>query len=459
MGRLNQVIADLAGQLAVLKGQPEQLQLALDMLEQLRAKANAEVEAKQSAGSKERKARTTFGPTAQPELERQVLLAELDEADRTCPECGETLMAWTGQVETSEMIHRLEVEYRVVQVERQKYRCTCGHIDTALPPTRPSRFREGGRYSTSFVAGVIVDKHLDHQPLARQTRAMARHGLQVTTQTLWDQVNGAAHRLSATYQAILAHILSQPVIGLDQTGWKNLSRKKAKTWQMWALAVPDAVYYAIKGDKSAATFEALVGGFEGTIVCDALSSHGAGARGSPGVTLAGCWAHVLRKFRDCEPDFPAASIPMALIGELYEIERRAESVGERARLRTTESRIRLDELHAWLSTYPIVTSTALGKAISYALNQWASLTRFVDDPLVWLDNNATERALRGPVVGRRNHFGSKSRRGTEVAAILYTLVETAKLAGEEPVAYLSRALEATREDSSIAVLPGSLANS
>ena len=76
------------------------------------------------------------------------------------------------------------------------------------------------------------------------------------------------------------------------------------------------------------------------------------------------------------------------------------------------------------------------------LERWTGLTRFVDDPRIDLDTNAVERALRGPVVGRKNHYGSKSLRGTQVAALFYTLCETAKLAGVDPHEYLQRATEA-----------------
>lgn len=83
-------------------------------------------------------------------------------------------------------------------------------------------------------------------------------------------------------------------------------------------------------------------------------------------------------------------------------------------------------MKVWLESAPVVSSTSLGAPIKHTVKVWPSLRVFVDDPKVWLDNNPTERGLRGPVIGRRNHFGSKSRLGTEVAAILYSLVETPK---------------------------------
>jgi transposase len=191
------------------------------------------------------------------------------------------------------------------------------------------------------------------------------------------------------------------------------------------------------------TFTDLVGTYRGIIVCDDLSTHEAGARAGPGIVLANCWAHVYRRFEEAMPDHPEAEKALAWIGTLYEIDRKATGDLTRlAELRRAESVRILDELKEWLSSMITLTSLSIGKAAAYTLGNWPKLIRFVDDARVPLDNNATERGIRGPVVGRRNHFGSKSRRGTEVAATLYTLIETAKLHDIDPAAYLHAAIVA-----------------
>src|SRR5205085_8154303 len=106
----------------------------------------------------------------------------------------------------------------------------------------------------------------------------------------------------------------------------------------------------------------------------------------------------------------------------------------------------LDAFRGWLLDHAGATHISIGKAAAYTLGIWDRLTRFVDDARIPLDNNATERAIRGPVVGRKNHYGSKSRRGTEVAARLYTILETAKLLKIDPAAYLTAAIEAADRD-------------
>jgi transposase len=180
-------------------------------------------------------------------------------------------------------------------------------------------------------------------------------------------------------------------------------------------------------------------------VCDALATHAAGAREGPGIVLAGCWAHVLRKFEEAEPDHPDAARALAWIRALYDLDADADA-GDDADLRRARRAAAapaiLDEFKAWLWSQAELKSLAIGNAAAYTIANWERLTRFVTDPRVPLDNNATERAIRGPVVGRRNHFGSKSRNGTRVAATLYSVIETAKLAGVDPAAYLRAAVRA-----------------
>jgi len=393
-------------------------------------------------GKQAPKKRTTFGATQQPELPKVEQCYVHDSADMMCPSCGGELKPMVGQFETSEMVDVIDVSYRIEVVKRQKYTCTCGGCVETAPG--PERATTGGHYSLPFAVKVAVDKYLDHLPLERQARIMARHGLHVTSQTLWDQTFALSVELAPTWEALKAHILAQRVIGVDQTGWPNLGAKDAKSWQMWTLSAVDAVFYDICDDKSAETFERFLGDFHGFVVADQLASHAAGARSSPDLTLAGCWAHILRKFREAEPNFPQARQMMDLVAELYAIDARAADRDDKAALRATESAAVLAKMKAWLGAEPTLSSTALGKAIKHTIKSWATLRVFVDDPDVWLDNNRSERAFRGPVIGRRNHHGSKTRRGTQTAATLYSLLESAKLASVDPAEYLAAAVRAAR---------------
>ncbi|MGH7341996.1 MAG: IS66 family transposase, partial [Candidatus Rokuibacteriota bacterium] len=423
----------------------------------VRAEAAAEPRAKGDASAtgtdapKQRKPRNGHGPTPQLQLERVSLRCVLDEPDHTCPSCGGGLKPLEGQFETSEMIDVVDIKYQVVEVERQKYVCRCGSVvETALGPERAV---DGGRYSLRFAIKVAFDKYVSHLPLERQVRAMAHYGLDVTSQTLWDQCSAVTSLLTPTYDAIYKKLRAGPVIGLDQTSWPDLDDKTLPPWQMWCLTAPGLVYHRICDDKSAATFKTLVGDYQGTIVCDAAATHSAGVRECPKARLACCWAHVYRRFEEAETDFPQVFLVKGWIQDLYRIDAKSTSIEERALLRRTESAAVLEKMKTWMQEPAVLVTTSLGSAIRYTLTNWSKLTVFVEDPLVWLDNNATERGIRGPVVGRRNHFGSKSFRGTEVAATLYTLVESAKVAAVDPVAYLVEVAARAKRTPGAVLLP------
>lgn len=456
--QLLRVLQAKCEELQALKGDPAELQQTLALVETLtkQRQADAATSTTTPAGNakKKPKPREKSGPTEQPNLPYEERVFELDKPDCTCPSCGGALRAMDGQFEESEMIDVVEVSYRVVKVKQQKYTCRCGGaVETALGPERSVR---GGRYSLDFAIKVALDKYLDHLPLARQERIMRRHGLEVTTQTLWDQIDALARRVKPSDAALLKHALTQSVIGLDQTSWGRLDGKLDKPWQMWCITAPGVVCHRIRDDKGADTFKDLVGSYRGVIVCDALKTHEAGARDSPAIALAGCWAHVFRKFEEAEPDHPEANLALGWIGELYEIDERAgNDAARKLELRRMESATVLAKLKMWLWSQAVLKTLSIGKAAAYTIANWDRLTRFVDNALVPLDNNGTERAIRGPVVGRKNHYGSKSKRGTEAAATLYSLIETAKLHNVNPAQYLREAVRAA--DCGEALLPWNLA--
>jgi transposase len=439
-----------------LRGESGELQHTLDALneQQARQDEKSRKEPKTDGKTRRKRKQRGHGPKEQPKLERTEELFVLDEPDKACPNCGGELTPLAGQYESSELVDVVEVSYRLVDVKRQKYACRCGGcVETALGPERAI---DGGRYSLSFAIKVAIDKYVDHLPLTRQARIMKRWGLELGSQTLWDQLVALAALLRPCYDALYKKMLSSPVIGLDQTSWKRLNKKGATPWQMWCLTTPSVIYHRICEDKSAKSWNALLGDFSGVVVCDAMATHGAKECNKPGPSLAGCWAHVFRKYEEAEPNFPEAAIAMAMIGELYEIDARARDPAHLLELRRTQSRAVLDRLQTWLLEQTTLKTTSLGNAIRYTYGNWPRLTLFVNDPNIPLDNNRTERGIRGPVVGRKNHYGSKSKRGTEVAAIFYSLIETAKLIGIEPAEYLAQAAVAARRGD--VLLPHQLAD-
>jgi len=476
-----QTIARLRVEIAQLRGEATPAQLELDLLkeqlEALRTKVFAPSSEKrpQEDGSPSTQTppspRRGHGPTPQPLLPVQAVLHTLPESERACPVCAGQLEPMGEQAEESEEITVIQASYQVVTHRRQKYRCRCNASVVTAPG--PAKLTPGGRYSPEFAVHVAESKYLDHMPLERQVRAMGRKGLDVDSQTLWDQQLALSRHLTPTYQALCRRVLEAEVVFMDETHWRLMDHDGSHRFWTWCVASDGAVAYWIRGQRSREAAEAVLGDFTGVLMSDGYAVYEALARGAPGITSVHCWAHVRRKFIEAESSFSeACKRAIALIGALYDVERevprlprdapaeaRADALALRGRLREARSRGVVAELRDW--AYAIKPGTlpqsSLGKALDYMLSLWPGLTVFLSDPRVPLDNNAAERALRGVVVGRKNHYGSRSKRGTEVAALLYTLFESAKLAGVDPHAYV---LEATRRaiaDPGTVTLPNDLA--
>jgi transposase len=467
--QIEQLIAALerkCRELETFKGSKDELQQTLALIGELvkqqqalagkqneRAGADGGESKDDKPGDRPPKKRGTAA-TPQPTLRSTPLLCELPASELVCDSCGGELHKMADQFEESEMIDVVDVEYHVKQVMRQKYSCKCGGCIKTAPG--PQRAIVGGRYSLDLAIKIIIDKYLYHLPLARQARIMAQHGLVISPQALWDQLYAVSQRLQITVAGLIKHVMEHPVIGLDQTSWPRLDGAGTKPWQMWCLTAPGAVVHRIRDDKSAATFKLLVGEYRGVIVCDALKTHEAGAREASHIVLAGCWAHCFRKFEEAKPDHPEATRALELIGKLYKIDRRAEGdLKKLAELRRTESTAVIDELKIWLGEQATLKTLSIGKAAGYVISNWERLTRFLTDSRIPLDNNATERGIRGPVVGRKNHYGSKSRSGTQVASTFYSLLETAKLHDVDPREYLRAAVAAA--DNGEVLLPWDMA--
>ena len=205
---------------------------------------------------------------------------------------------------------------------------------------------------------------------------------------------------------------------------------------------------------------------QGVVMCDAYSAYGSLARSSEGrLRLADCFAHARRKFFEIRTLYPEqARQAIDMIDALFLLERELPSAdldGEakllalelRRQRRDTESRAIVERLRLWAEQQKALPRSALAEAIGYLLGNWKGLTAFLDDPLIPLDNNRTERALRGMVLGRKNHYGSRSVRGTQVAAISYKLIETCILCGVDPEAYLGFVARAALRQPGTAVLP------
>lgn len=473
--RLVARVVELTQQLIALKGSADAqqaLQIELENLQKQLEQTQRRLygpKSERRAGSDadqndEQKAKKPgHGPRAQPKLpvvEREHLL---DEADKICTACGKPLVTWEGQSEDSEEIDVIRRQFLIVKHKREKARCSCGMCIETAPA--PLKLAPGARYSIDFAIEVATQKYDFHMPLSRQVREMAQQGLCIDSQTLWDQCNRLAVLLEPAWRALRQRCLQSPLLFADETTWRLLMSDverlrrgaedpdlKKKTWQVWTLVSADTVFYKIQGGRGLDKGKELLDGYEGTVMCDGYKVYTSLAALNPNLMIAHCWAHARRLYVEIQESYPTeVEQVLDLIGELYKIEARVPATGDAAELearykaRQELSQPITQQIQQWCVTVKTLPGSSLAEAISYTANHWSGLIRFLDDPRIPLDNNTAERANRHPVVGRKNHYGSRSRRGTEVAAILYSLIETAKLCGLDASAYLRTAVHAALE--------------
>ena len=475
---LHERLRKLTAEKLKLQGADAQaLQLEIDQLQELLARREREIFGASSEKrprpacepAPEPAAPSGHGPREQKQLPVVEAIHELTEAERSCPQCGHPMAEMGEQSEDYEEITVVQRSFQVVRHRRRKYRCHCNA--SVVTASGPARLIPGGRYSAEFAVEVALSKYLDHAPLERQTRIMAREGLMVTSQTLWNQIESLAGHLEASYKALQPRVLSSPVVYADETHWRLMGQEKETSrWWVWCVANDEAVFYRLLGSRSTKAARSVLSGYRGIVLCDGYGAYEALARAGPEMTLAHCWVHARRKFIEIEPEYPqACGEILQLISKLYAVEREAprlgfpetqEALALRAKLREERSRPLVAQIYTCAEDLrqKSLPRGSLGRATEYLLGMWKGLTRFLENPRIPLDNNAAERALRGVVVGRKNHYGSRSKRGTEVAALFYSLCETAKLAGVEPRTYLLEATHTTLRKPGTVTLPHDLKN-
>ena len=319
--RLIEKVRRLTVELARLRGVPntEQLELALlQELQDVRAQVWRTGEPPTDAASPRKPCkprRPGHGPRSQPALPVVEIRHELPPDQRPCPACGGELSEMIGQTETAERVTTVKLTYQVERHVRQKYRCGCnGAVVTApAPPT----LIPGGRYAPEFAVGVAVAKYADHLPLERQVRMMAREGLVVDSQTLWDQLNALARHLEPTYDALGRRALDAPVINVDETRWRMLGSTTPAKGVVWTVRAPTVSFYRILPGKSVDEGRHVLKDYRGIAVVDGYAVYVVLARDGPGFTLAHCWSHAKRKFDEVADQWPLACAEIgALIGEL-----------------------------------------------------------------------------------------------------------------------------------------------
>lgn len=427
----------------------EQLQLALEDVEQVEAAGHAEAEGKAPDQSKARAAKRRRNRGALPaHLPRIETVVDMD--CTVCPCCSGTLHRIGEDV--SERLDIIPAQFRVLVVRRPKYACrTCETVVLQAPA--PARLIEGGLPTEATVAQVLVAKYADHLPLYRQAQIYARQGIALDRSTLADWVGRAAFLLKPVHGRLLDRLKASAKLFADETTAPVLDpgRGTTKTGQLfayvrddrpWAGGDPPGVAYVYAPDRKAERPIAHLAGFRGVLQVDGYAGYKVLAEKGD-VRLAFCWSHVRRKFYDLAQSGPApiASEALLRIAALYRIEDgiRGRSAEDRRTVRQERTRPLIEALEPWLREKLALISqkTKLAEAIRYALSRWAGLCLFLEDGRIEIDNNTVERSIRPLALNRKNALFAGSDGGAQHWAVIASLIETCKLTGVEPYAYLN----------------------
>jgi len=364
-----------------------------------------------------------------------------------CPDCGGALH--DAGTTTSEMLDWVPATVRVVRINRPK--CACRVCGTLHQATAPERVAEGCLATPGLIAHVLTSRYCDHLPLHRQSRIFARHGINLARSTLADWVRAAAWWLAPLRDRLMTHVCAGTRVFADDTPLPILDpgRGRTRTGRLWAyrrddrsfggLAAPAVVFHATP-DRTAAWPTRHLAGYRGILQVDGYAGFEQLTH-SGKVQLAACWAHARRKFYELhQAGSPIATEALARIRELYEIEAQIHGLppDQRENIRHEHSRPRVAALHTWLEQKLTMLPSRgkLAEAIRYALNRWNDLARFVDEGRIDLDTNPVERAIRPVALGRKNALFAGSEGGADRWAIVASLIETARLNGIEPFAWL-----------------------
>ncbi|PIB92588.1 IS66 family transposase [Caulobacter sp. FWC2] len=433
---------------------PEQLQLALEDIEQAIAEAQAEGEkASPSLKAERTRERRENRPSLPSDL--PVVEVVIEPQSIACPCCAGG-MHKIGE-ETSRRLDIVPAVHRVLVTRRPKYACRACEGQIVQAPT-PARLIQGGLPTEALVAQVLVNKYADHVPLYRQSQALARQGIVIDRSTLAFWVGYAAAELKPLWWLMRKMLLGSARLFADETTAPVLDpgRGRTKVSYLWAIArddrpwggqEPPAVVYTYAPGRGTEHALELLKDFSGVIQVDGYSAYKAlaKARGNS-ILLSHCWTHFRRRFYDLVKagSAPIATEALVRIAQLYAVEAdvRGQAPEIRKAARQSRSKIMVDDLKVWLTDQlkSLPGSSKTAEAIRYGLRHWDGLCRFLDDGHLEMDTNTVERAMRPIALNRKNALFAGSDEGGHTWACIATFIECCKLSGVNPQAYLTDVL-------------------
>jgi transposase len=388
------------------------------------------------------------------DLRRVPRLYELTEAERRCPECGETRVQISA--ERSEQLDYEPATLYVVEHVRCTYACPhCeSQVVTAGKPAQPI---SKGLPGPGLLAHVVTEKYADHIPLHRQERRLARQGVELSRSTLCDWMAGAARTLEPLYDLMKTLILLCGTIHTDDTSVKvrDSERKIKVTGRLWIyfgdhLHPYNVFDFTMSRKRDGPSW--FLQGFRGYLQADAFSGYdGIYAGGS--VVEVGCNAHARRKFVEAQKtDMARAAAALAYYRQLYAIEKEIKAklaklpeeadeptrAAIRLRVRQEQAVPVWEAFEKWLEAEGpnVLPKSPLGGALGYLRNNLEALKRYTSSGYLSIDNNVAEQHMKTIATGRKNWLFTGSEAGGKTMAVLFSLVSSCQRHGHDPFVYL-----------------------
>ncbi|MBB1420124.1 IS66 family transposase [Pseudoalteromonas sp. SG44-1] len=371
------------------------------------------------------------------QLPRIEVVVDLEEDDKMC-DCCQSSLHKMGE-SSSEALEFVPAHIKVIKTIRPKY--TCRHceresIESVVKTAKmPATVIPKSIATPSLLSQIITCKYQLGLPLYRQETLFADIGIELSRQTMSSWMLRCAELLSPLYQRLKDVLLSQAVIHGDETSLNVINAEKSTSY-MWLYCCGDdrlgkgtnIVLFDYHNSRAGHCAVDFLDGYQGYMHVDGYKAYE-----QTKATLVACLAHIRRKFIEAKGNNKKtvkADVALNLIRKLYGIEQaiKGKAADEKFTVRQQKAKPIVDELYQWLLKHKDKTppQMALGKAITYAINQFEKFRRYLDDGRLSIDNNRAERAIKPFVIGRKNWLFSNTCNGAHASAILYSLVETAK---------------------------------
>jgi len=386
-------------------------------------------------------------------------VVDIPDDEKFCPNCGLPYRQ-TSMEETSSEIC-MEKVYYVKQIRRKVYKKTCACPNQIITAPTPGKLIPKGKFDTSFWVEVLLNKYKNHLPIERQVKDMVDYGLTVSNGTLFGGLKKIyLSYLEVLYLGLIESIRQAEHLHIDETGWKIFTIVDGKNnyrWFIWVLVSKTVVLFVLHPSRGAKVPCKILFDMDIEearlleelpkkkirISVDKFSSYKTLERLGL-VELFFCWSHQRREFLDMKTKYPQlagwAEQWVKRIGLLFHINNQRIAFPKGSpEFKRHDARLRkkIEEIFSLLTANKIYKHQGQTAVINSMKEHWTGLTLFVTHPEVPMDNNTSERALKDPVLGRKNYWGNHTNWAGQLSVAMFSIVQTCTRNNISPRAYLS----------------------